>query len=156
MMRTERTITCEDAAVRAMFPLAILLASCRDKPKPLPEPPPAVVDSGAPDTLAAALDELLDASGDVALLTGDVTIEVAKIEPKGAYSALDLAAQRWRFRRCYVDAGTERVTVRVGEGGEPVSADGAACVAEAAKKLTFPEPNGGFATVELNLRFTAK
>jgi hypothetical protein len=139
-----------------MFPLAILLVGCRDKPRPAPEPPPAVVDSGAADALAAALDELLDASGDVALLAGDVTIEVSKVEPKGAYAKLELAEQRWRFRRCYVDAGVERVTVRVGEGGEAISADGPPCVAEAARKLAFPEPSGGFATVELNLRFVAK
>lgn len=136
-----------------MFPLAAIAAlGCRDKPRAAPEPAP-LADSAVADTLAAAVDELLDASDDVAPLAGDVTIEIARVEPKTAFDKLDLAPQRWRFLRCYVDAGTERVTVRVGEGGEPISVTGAGCVAEASKKLAFPEPSGGFASVDLELRF---
>ncbi len=147
-------------SVRACFPLAVLLVlGCREKPRLAPEPPKEadveVTDSGA-DTLAAAVEELLDSASDAPPLRGDVTIDALKIEPKGAYAKLDLADQRWRFLRCYEAPGTVKLQVRVGEGGEPITATGPTCVAEAAKLLVFPEPAGGFASVELTLRFTSK
>lgn len=145
--------------MRALFPLAfVVVLGCRDKPRAAPEPPRETevpVDTGV-DTLGAALDELLDATTDVPPLRGDVTIASMKIEPKDAFAKLDLGDQRWRFLRCYDAPGEVRVTVRVGEGGEPIATTGPACVADAAKQLAFPEPAGGFATIELTLRFSAK
>jgi hypothetical protein len=141
--------------VRALFPLAALaLLGCREKPRATPEPTP-IADTSV-DTLASALDELFDGASDTPPLKGDVTIAKVDVKPKDAFKELDLSAQRWRFLRCYDAPGDVTVSVRVGEGGEPITTTGGTCVADAAKKLTFPEPNGGFATVELTLHFTAR
>ena len=48
------------------------------------------------------------------------------------------------------------INIRVGEGGETIESTGNTCVAAAAKQLTFPEPAGGFASVDLTLHFTAR
>jgi hypothetical protein len=158
MVRTDRTISCDDTAVRALFPLAaLLLAGCREKPRATPEPePPRVVEDAATDTLAAAVDELFDGSIDAPPLKGEVTIAKVEVKPKDAFPGLDLSTQRWRFLRCYEAPGEVTVSVRVGEGGEPIAATGAACLATAAKHLTFPEPVGGIATVDLTLHFSAR
>ncbi len=143
--------------VRALFPLAALaLAGCQQKPRATPEPAPVAVADAGSDTLPSALDELVDGSTDAPPLRGDVTIAKVEVKPKEAFNALDLSAQRWRFRRCYDSPGDVTVSVRVGEGGEPINTSGATCVADAAKQLTFPEPIGGFATVELTLHFSAR
>jgi hypothetical protein len=143
--------------VRALFPLAALaVLGCREKPRATPEPAPTVVADTGVDTLASALDELFDGGSDAPPLKGDVTIAKVDAKPKEAFKELDLSAQRWRFLRCYDAPGDVTVSVRVGEGGEPINTSGTTCVATAAKQLTFPEPVGGFATVELTLHFSAR
>lgn len=142
--------------------VAILLLGCRERPSP----PAVAVDSGV-DTLAAALAELEDATGDVVIYAHDVTIESVKVEPKPALvdAEASLKNERWRFRSCakHVTAPTTiAITVRVGEGGEVISSTAEApgdlsrCICDGAQKMKFSEPAGGHAALEISLKYAPR
>lgn len=161
---------------------AVAAVGCRDRPRDdhAPTAPgpataassTALADAAVPDTLGALLADLEDASGDVFVPGVDVTIVAVKVTPPFALvDAKDaLATQRWRFRSCaglaadagpsvqQVDGLTTTVTFRVGEGGDALGADAGSdalgqCLARAAQAVTFSQPDGGRAGVEITLRW---
>lgn len=162
---------------RTLLASCLLLASCRERPKP-PEPvvdaapvdgSVAVADTAVEeDTVAQAVADLEDASSDARPLEVDVAISSVEVTPKGALDrATDvLARERWRLRACgrfAEDAGAAptSVTIRVGESGEPLWATAAPgamgeCLAKAGRAITFPEPVGGLATAVVTLRWTRR
>jgi hypothetical protein len=84
-----------------------------------------------------------------------------------------IARNRWRFKACYNKAlasdpsagGTVRVTVRVGEGGEVISASQASsdapaglasCIVSSFQSMKFSAPDGGSATFTVPVVLSAK
>jgi hypothetical protein len=162
----------------SLFVCAWLASGCKEKPRQLPDAAPdpvaVVVDSG-PDvdpTLAMVADavaglEALQESGVDADPSSIASVQIAfgaaKVTPKGALDpAAELARGRFRFRGCVVvnDAGVIPptgivLTIKVGEGGEVVSAISkekgpiADCFVAAARRMRFDEPAGGSASIEV-------
>lgn len=84
-----------------------------------------------------------------------------------------IARNRWRFKACYTKAlasdatagGTVKVTVKVGEGGEVVSASAASsdapsgltqCIVSSFNAMKFSAPEGGSATFTVPVVLSAK
>ncbi len=171
-MRVRRGVT--------LLLLLALQATCRrshrDDARGEPAPADATLSGTVNETAgetATAVDLAADASDPLAELE-DATFETAagearivsmRVEPKGALGDVEAAVARgrFRFRACArpgdAGAGDVMLKIKVGEGGEVVSAavgghPAAACLRIAAEKLRFADPTGGAATVDLVLRVT--
>jgi outer membrane biosynthesis protein TonB len=114
-----------------------------------------------------------DKSAEVKAPSGEATTGAAA----GASNVKDvdsvIARNRWRFKNCYTKAlatdptagGTVRVTVKVGEGGEVVSASAASsdapsgltqCIVGSFNSMKFSPPDGGSATFTVPVVLSAK
>jgi len=114
-----------------------------------------------------------DKSSEIKVPTGEASTGAAA----GASNVKDadsvIARNRWRFKACYNKAlasdpnagGTVKVTVRVGEGGEVISASQASsdapaglasCIVSSFQSMKFAAPDGGSATFTVPVVLSAK